>query len=268
MLINYLEKRFGRFAIPNLTVLLIAGQVLAFGAQMVNPDVLERIVLIPNRVLDGEVQRLLTFMFVPPGDILFFALFAWYLFHLMGTALEHYWGTFRYNLFLLIGYLATVADGFLTPDGFITFGYVQASVFLAFAWLNPYFELRIMFILPVQIRWLALLTWIGYGYGAATGTWEIKLQIAAAVLNFFVFFGREVWQRLLNGRQMMRRQAKRIASARKEPDYFHICAVCGLTDKSDPKMDFRYCSRCNGNLAYCSQHLQDHNHVRNDEGDE
>jgi len=125
-----------------------------------------------------------------------------------------------------------------------------------------------MFILPVQIRWLALLTWIGYGYGAATGTWEIKLQIAAAVLNFFVFFGREVWQRLLNGRQMMRRQAKRIASARKEPDYFHICAVCGLTDKSDPKMDFRYCSRCNGNLAYCSQHLQDHNHVRNDEGDE
>ena len=265
MLINRLEKRFGHLAIPNLTVFLIVGQVLAFIAQQLNPDVLERIALIPNRVLDGEFHRLFTFLFVPPGGILFFVLFAWYLFHLMGTALEQFWGTFRYNLFLLIGYLATIATSFLTPDGFITFGYVQASVLLAFAWLNPYFELRIMFILPIQIRWLALLTWVGYGFSAATGTWEVKLQIAAAVLNFFVLFGREVWQWMVDGRRVMQRKAKLIASARREPEYFHICEVCGVTDKTDPQMDFRYCSRCNGNLAYCSQHLQDHDHVQDDE---
>lgn len=260
-MLDKLERRFGRFAIPNLTVILIAGQVVAYLAAQANRDSLRRIVLIPEEVLNGQVYRLLTFMFLPPGSMLLFAFFFWYLFYLMGTSLEYYWGTFRYNVFLVIGYLATVAASFLTPSEFATNIFLQSTVFLAFAWLNPRFELRLFFILPVQIRWLALLMWIGYGIGFFQGTWTIRLQILASVLNFFLFFGRDIYYRIKTGRRQMARKAQQFAATRNDPDYFHICAVCGLTDKEDPNMDFRYCSQCSGNEAYCTEHLKNHEHT-------
>lgn len=244
-------------------MILIIGQVLTYVAGQRDPELWERLALIPGKVLDGEFLRLITFLFLPPGSALIWAFFFWYLFYLMGTALEHFWGTFRYNVFLLIGYVATVAVSFLTPDGIFTNQFVQGTVFLAFAYLNPTFELLLFFILPVQIRWLALLTWIGYAIGFIWGSWIIRLQIAASVLNFFIFFGSDIFLRMKSGRRFMAQQARRFAE--KEPEYFHICAVCGITDKSDPQMDFRYCSRCSGNRAYCSEHLSDHEHVLDDE---
>ena len=44
---------------------------------------------------------------------LLFAFFFWYLFYLMGTTLEANWGTFRYNVYLLIGYVASVVMAFV-----------------------------------------------------------------------------------------------------------------------------------------------------------
>ncbi len=260
-MLDQLERRFGRFAIPNITVILIAGQVMAYIAAELNPESLMRIVLIPQEVLNGQVYRLVTFMFMPPGSMLLWAFFFWYLFYLMGTALEYNWGTFRYNMFLLIGYLATIAGSFLTPNGIVTNHFLQGTVFLAFAYLNPYFELRLFFILPIQIRWLALLAWIGYALTFFSGSWTVRVQIVASVLNFFLFFGRDIYYRVKTGRRQMANRAQQLAATRKEPDYFHICAVCGLTDKADPKMDFRYCSQCSGNEAYCSEHLKNHEHT-------
>lgn len=260
-LINSLERRFGRFAVPNLTMLLIVGQVLLYGLSQRDPKLMERILLIPARVLDGEVYRLLTFLFLPPGAMIIWAIFFWYLFYLMGTALEAYWGTFRYNLFLLIGYLATIGAAFLTPDAAVGNWFLEGTVFLAFAWLNPRFTLHIFFVLPVQIRWLATLTWIGFGLLFLIGPWSVRLTIAASVLNFFVFFGRDVMFRVKTGRKHMVRQAKRFTE--KPPEYIHRCTVCGITDTSHPKMDFRYCSRCSGDQAYCSEHLKSHEHVTN-----
>ena len=260
-MIDKLERRFGRFAIPNVTLFLIAGQVLAFLAIQRNSDARQTLELIPQEVLNGEVQRIVTFLFLPPSTSLLWAFFSWYLFYLMGTALEHYWGSFRYNVFLLIGYCATVAVSFLTPEGSFENYFVELTVFLAFAYLNPYFELRLFFVLPVQIRWFAILTWTGYAVGFISGGWTIRLGIAAAVLNFFIFFGRDLFQRMLSGRREMAKQAKRFGAQRREPDYFHVCDVCGITDKSHPEMDFRYCSQCSGNRAYCSDHLKEHKHV-------
>ena len=41
----------------------------------------------------------------------------------------------------------------------------------------------------------------------------------------------------------------------------HKCAVCGRTEKDDPNLEFRYCSKCEGNLEYCMDHLYTHKHV-------
>src|SRR5437868_10703687 len=82
-ILSRLDAKFGRFAVPNLTVVLIIGQVLAYVAQQLNPaqpgfNVLERIRMYPDRVLAGEYWRLVTFLFVPPPSNMIFAVFFWY----------------------------------------------------------------------------------------------------------------------------------------------------------------------------------------------
>ena len=47
----------------------------------------------------------------------------------------------------------------------------------------------------------------------------------------------------------------------------HKCAVCGRTDKDSPGMEFRYCSKCEGNYEYCMDHLYTHKHVKKEDMD-
>jgi hypothetical protein len=264
-----LERKLSRFALPHLTLGLIICQVLVYLAiqTQLNPErqhVLgQRLLLIPDLVLEGEVWRLITFLIVPPITNVFFAFFFWYLFYLMGTALENHWGRFRYNLYLLIGYLATVGVSFITPDLPSSNGYLQASVFLAFAFLYPDFEISLMFLLPVKIKWLALLTWIGYVFTLVMGDWLSKLLVLASIANYLLFFGKDIVERVRAGRRRMALQAARLTV--KEPPYIHRCAICGVTDRTNPTMDFRYCSKCAGARGFCTEHIRNHEHITTEE---
>jgi hypothetical protein len=257
-LLNNLERKFRRFAISNITLYLILGQVLFFVFAMSGRFILSRVVLIPELVLGGEWWRLITFLFIPPVTNPIFAFFAWYLFYLMGNALEGHWGAFRYNLFLLIGYFVTVAVTFLFPFSAATNIFIGGSVFLAFAYLYPDFQLYIFFIIPVKIKWLALLTWIGYAYEVIVEPWSSRLLVLASISNFLLFFGKDIFWRIKTGNRKMVFQAKQYTTGR-EP--FHKCAVCGKTDVSAPQMEFRYCSDCGG-LGYCKDHIFNHEHVK------
>ena len=257
--ISKLERILGRFAVPNLTLFVIAGQVAIFVGMQADPALLSRVELVPQKILDGEVYRLLSFLVVPPDTYPIWAFFFWYLFYLMGTSLEAFWGTFKYNLFWLIGYVATVAVGFLTPEIPVSNWFLQGTVFLAFAYLNPNFELCLMFILPVKIKWFALLTWIGFVLTFVSGDWSTRLSVAAAVANFFVFFGSSILWRAKLGQRHMAGQAKRFAV--RPPSFNHKCETCGITDASHPKMDFRYCSQCTADQCYCSDHIRSHEHI-------
>ena len=42
----------------------------------------------------------------------------------------------------------------------------------------------------------------------------------------------------------------------------HKCAVCGRTEVDSPNLEFRFCSKCNGNYEYCQDHLFNHVHVK------
>ena len=187
-----------------------------------------------------------------------FAFFAWYLFYLMGSALEGHWGAFRYNIFLLVGYIVTVAVSFLFPYSAATNIFIGGSVFLAFAYLYPDFQLYIFFVLPVKIKWLALLTWIGYGYEVLVGSWSTRLLVLASISNYLLFFGRDIYLSIRMGNRRMVAQARDF-TGKKEP--FHTCAACGITDLSNPQMEFRYCSECGG-LGYCKEHIFNHEHVK------
>ena len=245
-LLDKIERRFRRFALPHLTIGLIVCQVVVYamaqgqmftaGVDAGNPErqtVLDRIALVPGKVLEGQVWRLVTFVFEPPTMNLVCAFFFWYMFYLMGESLELSWGAFRYNVYLLIGYLATVAVSFLTPDVPASIGFVQGSVFLAFAALFPNFVIYLFFLLPVKVKWLALLAWIGYFFALVFGTWTTRLLVLASICNFLLFFSKDIIYRMWIARRSMAMQASRIGV--KPKPYFHRCTVCGITDRSHPQ---------------------------------
>ncbi|MBA4391070.1 MAG: hypothetical protein C0399_09040 [Syntrophus sp. (in: bacteria)] len=255
---DYLEKKFRRFTIPNITLYLIIGQAVLFVLDLSGKFDLASVVLIPVLVRGGEWWRLISFIFIPPATHPLFMIFAWYLFYLMGNALEEHWGAFRFNLFLLVGYIVTVAVSFLFPLYPATNIFIAGSVFLAFAFLYPDFEILIFFILPVKMKWLALLTGIGYAYQVIVGPWPTRLVVLASIANFLLFFGKDILWRMKAGNRQMIRKAKTI-STKKDP--FHRCTICGITDLSHPYMEFRYCRECGG-LGYCAEHITKHEHVK------
>ena len=269
-LLSRLERALGRFALPDLSLYLVLGQVMVLGFALLGHFDAEIIALRPAAVYAGQWWRVFTFVLLPPvtqvsmaGAI--FLAFGWYLFYLMGGALEQHWGVFRYNVFLLLAWLLTVAASAVTPAAYASNGYMAATVFLAFAYLNPDFVMYIFFILPVKIKWLALLQWLGYGFVLVVGPWPARLLVLAATGNFLIFFAGDIRDRIRAGRRRMAHQAGVFAASQDEREARHRCRVCGKTDLTHPQLDFRYCSKCAGNQCYCPDHIFNHEHVLVDE---
>lgn len=270
--LDRLERRLGRYAVPGVTLWLIAGQAMVFVAQYAGPwaqpggggagGIIARLALDPDAVLAGEWWRLLTFPFLAPlGTSPIFVLFFFWVLWFMSTTLENTWGVFRFNAFLAVGYVATVAAAFVahavSPGaGVITADFVYGSLFLAFARLYPDFEFYLFFVLPVKVKWLALLQWLGYAFIVVFGDWYSRLMAAAALANVLLFFGADMLKDAKRGHRQMRRQAKKLDAA--PAKVVHECRVCGLTSAMAPKTAFRYCSKCAGQCCYCPEHLKDH----------
>jgi membrane associated rhomboid family serine protease len=252
-----LERTLAPYAVHNVTLALVVLQGAMWLLMQGRPEIVENLVLDRALLLEGQWWRLFTFIFLPPmtnGIFLFFAL--WFL-YMMGTALENQWGAFRFNLYLLIGYLATVASVFIAPEGIATNTYLMTSIFLAFAYLYPDFQILLFFILPVKAKWIALVTWIFYILSFALGDWLTRTLIVASVSNFLLFFGREILQNMKLGR---RRMARKMGALVVPDDAINRCIICGVTEKTDKRMEFRYCPDCAGTPCYCIMHMQGHTH--------
>ena len=253
------ERKLERFAIHDLTLYLVGGQGLALLLGLTMPGFVNNMLLIPEAVMSGQWWRLFSFVLTPPSGNPLFAAFALYLLFFMGRSLESQWGALRYNFFVLIGFVMTIAVAFVFPYGVASNTYITGSIFLAFAYLFPNFEIMLFFVLPVKIKWLALLTWIFYAFSFITGDWLTRLLILAAVSNFFIFFGKDIYYTARHGHRKIKKQASEI-SARDQAR--HVCTICGITDKSHREMDFRYCTKCEPPVAYCMDHLNTHEHKK------
>ncbi|MBE7540401.1 MAG: hypothetical protein HS122_18585 [Opitutaceae bacterium] len=256
-----LEKRLAPYAIPHLTLFLVAGQAFVYLTTMLGLLDEGRLVLYPVLVLRGEWWRIFTFVGYPPGGHWLFVALALYFLYFTGNALEQAWGALRYNLFLLVGFLLTVAAAFVTPYVAASNLFVGGVIFLAFAHMYPNFTMYVFFVLPVQIKWLAVVAWIGYIWEFVVGGPSQRLAITAALLNFFLFIGRDLWLSLRQGQRRLQTEARRHAEERQGPQVRHRCYVCGKTNLTNPEMDFRYCSKCAGDQCYCPDHIRNHVHV-------
>lgn len=257
-LLDKLERKLRPFAVPKLTLILIAAQVVGFLLLQSGRIGADQLSLVMNEVKQGEYFRLGSFLLIPSTGNVIFLFFALWLFYLMGTVLEANWGEFRFNLYCLIAYLGTLLAAALVPGEPASNRYIGLSVFLAFAKLYPDFVIRLEFIIPIKIKYLAMFTWLGLLAACALGDWVDRALVAASVGNYFLFFGKDIFRGLSHKKRQMEWHA-RVLKTSHQP--FHNCAICGANEKTHPRMDFRYCSKCAGSYEYCADHLQAHEHV-------
>lgn len=260
-LLNGLERRFGRYAIRGLMSYIVYGNALVYllGYFDERGVLMDALILKPAAVLKGEIWRLVSFVMIPPPASPLFIFFVLYFYYLIGTSLEKEWGSARFNLYYLAGLAGTALGAFITGAGATAF-YLNLSLFLAFAQLFPDFEFRLFFVLPVKARYLAWLDWGFLGFSLLTAAWPAKAAILASILNFFLFFGGDLLAHLRR-RQLVRHNRRRLLAALEDTPPRRVCAVCGRTDKSHPRMVFRTCKICGLDRDYCEEHLDSHEHV-------
>lgn len=282
---NKLERKFGKYAIPNLMYYIIILYVVGVILSIFAPGFYyQYLALDAYAILHGQVWRLVTFLIQPPNSSIWFMIFALYLYYMIGTQLEHAWGTFRFNLYFFMGVLFHVVAALLA---YVLFGvslplgtsYINLSLFFAYAAMYPNQQFYFFMIIPVKVKWLAWIDAAYFGYailqaflpaeGFVASIYRANaLAAVVSILNFLVFFfatrnmqrysPKEVKRRATYRREVQAGQAQ----TQYENGAKHRCTVCGRTELTNPDLEFRYCSKCNGNHEYCQEHLFTHEHIK------
>ena len=283
--LNKLERRMGKFAISNLIVFLIGAYVIGFAIGLMNPGLLGYLSLSPYHILHGQVWRLITWILMPTESNILFLLIMALFYYQLGTVLERTWGTFRFNVYIFGGMLYTVLGAFILyfiyaavygwaamgnlslilSYGFST-NYINMSIFLAFATMYPDMEVLLMFILPIKMKWMAYVYAIITVFNLIMADWAGRVAIIMSLMNFLIFFFSTRNYHRVSPKEIHR---KRVFKAQmREPRAGsgitkHKCAICGRTELDDPSLEFRFCSKCEGNYEYCQDHLFTHTHRKN-----
>ena len=266
-------------------VIFVFGGVELFGGERL----IDFLTFRPELIMQGQLWRIITWVFIPPGLAgpglgLIFTIIALMVSYMIGTTLEREWGTPKFNIFYLFGVVMHIVYALLlwfiwgarislTPD------FLNLSLFFAFAVLFPDFTFRLFFIIPVKVKWLALLSAGFYLYSIIIGVYAaimspfllaglfIAFEPLISVLNFLLICGDDLLSLIKPRRQNrnpqvvhFRQAAKKAKKELADKPYRHKCAVCGKTDTEYPDMDFRYCSQCSGYHCFCSEHINNHIH--------
>jgi membrane associated rhomboid family serine protease/ribosomal protein L37AE/L43A len=262
-LLARLERRFGRRAPGNLTYALIAAQVVGLVLGLTSPETLGLLHFDIDRILAGEVWRLLSWLAIPPSQSPFWALFALYWLYIIGTSLEGEWGAFKFLVYWLVGVIGTIVAAALAhaPAGNSVF---LMTLFLAFATLWPDYEIRVFFVLPIKVKWLAFLDVAFLLQYTFTRPGLEKLLPLMGVANYLLFFGDTLWDRLRGlaggGSRTGARDRMRAAAAESGMRAVRQCAICGVSSE-DPAVDMRVCNcaKCGGVLRdLCLPHARNH----------
>lgn len=277
------EKKFGKYAISNLSLILILCYVVGYVIELINGRFLTYLTLNPYEILHGQVWRIFTWIIVPPSSLDPFTIIMLLFYYNIGTSLERTWGTYRYNVYLLSGMLFTVLGsmvwlgiqhigsgpaqnlGAVSAVASLYFStyYINMSIFLAFAATFPNVQVLLMFLIPVKVKWLGILYGLVLVYDFLfAGNLVTRIAIASSLLSFVIFFFTSRSHIHMSPKQMKRRAEFRQDIRRNSKVTKHKCAICGQTEDDDPSLEFRFCSKCNGNYEYCQHHLFTHTHVK------
>ena len=292
MPLKNLRRRFDRFCfanrnkgIPNLMLYICIGSAIAYVMTLMTRNTFLYGILLFDRslILQGQVWRLfsyaLTFGYSNGNPLLVAVGLLCY--YSLGRVIESQWGTLRFNLFYFTGLLLMDIFCMIFPcRADVT--YLNMSLFLAYATLYPDASFLLFFIIPVKAWIFAIFDLVLTLITVFSNPFPICLFPIVAIANYFLFFGKDVLNIIpLSWRLKLRKLFKKdTAYHRPQPkvirfdpaqqpqrpvpreQYLHRCTVCGRTDTSDPELEFRYCSRCNGYYCYCQDHISNHTHIQ------
>ncbi len=290
--LDQLEKKFGKYAIKNLMYYIILLYALGFVILLVKPEIYGSFLsLNAQAILSGQIWRIFTYIIYPPTGSLIWILLQLYMYYMIGTLLERQWGTFRFNLYFFTGMLLHAIAAifvYLVWGIVLEMGtmYLNLSMFFAYAAMFPNMQVLFMWIIPIKIKYLALVEGLYFGVTIIAGFMSDFLSIdmiyrlygfgiiankayavmaLVSLLNFILYATsfrsiqrmapKEVYRRKAFEQKMKQAQPKKDAPR-------HQCAICGRTEKSHPDLEFRFCSKCEGNYEYCQDHLFTHEHVK------
>ncbi|MBO6133519.1 MAG: hypothetical protein J6P05_04205 [Lachnospiraceae bacterium] len=286
-----LERKFGRYAVTGLTRYIIASYCIGYVLQLTG--LTGFINFNPYLILHGQIWRLVTWLMMPPSSLGIFTIIMLLFYYQIGMSLENTWGAFRYNLYILSGVVFTAIGAFIAffitsagsaelmgPVGqyiasFVSTYYVSMSIFLAFAASYPDMNVLLYFIIPIKIKWLGILDAVFIGYNILISPLPMKIIIIMSLLNFGLFFLSTRNLSRFNPNEFKRKADFKRAYGEADRSRFkvhsggkasgvitkHKCAICGRTEVSNPELEFRFCSKCNGNYEYCNDHLYTHMHI-------
>jgi len=268
---KYIEKfcrKHPNFGVEHLMKYIAIANVVFWLAGVVKPGLLSYITFNPALILRGQVWRLVSFMFYPASTG-FLGLVAVYFYYWLGTTLEQYWGRAKFNIYFFMSVLLTELYCFVVFFVFriafsVTAVYIYLGMFFAFAALFPDMQVLLFFIIPIKMKYLALVDGVIFILGVIRNPFPVNLLPVMALLNFIIFFGRELWgfrpRRPSASTINFRKESARIKREQSRELYKHRCSVCGKTDAEYPNLEFRYCSRCEGYHCFCMEHINNHIH--------
>ena len=281
-------RKHPRLTLPGLMRYIVIGNVLVYLLDFFGtngyPIASSLLGFSADAIAHGQIWRIVTFIFVPLSgqNPIVFAL-SLYLYYFIGNALEREWGSNKFTIFYLFGVVLNILVGFLV--GGASMHYINLSMFFAFATLYPDLQFLLFFIIPVKAKWLAWFDAAWFALSVLRYLFQGHLLLAlipvVAIFNYLLFFATDISDQVSYWRtraaqkrkQQQYRQAYQNpggpkvvnfhdAKTQTKPNHLHKCAVCGKTDRTDPQMEFRYCSRCNGYYCYCADHINNHIHIQ------
>ena len=196
----WIDENFKWLSIPKLPLILTIIQALGFLLGWVKPGFMDKLVLYPNVVFQGEIWRIFTFIAIPLADnfLVFFVL--WFLYDFM-VLLEESWGSMFLTVYFMIAWFSTVFAAFFLNIFFTgvyadTFAYMEFSFVFALATLNPNKELHLFFILPITFKWIAFfLAGILLAVALFLGSGYQQIILIFIFANYLLFFGKDYWIR-------------------------------------------------------------------------
>lgn len=325
--INKMERKFGRFAIRNLSLYVVICFAISYVLEICAEDVYLKLVFSPYHIFsEHEYWRIFTWIFTTPGNFTIFTLIMMFVYYSFGRAIERGIGTFMYNIFIfssllfttigatvvgalqyfgneneieLIGSFVSQNDAFREPgkllDGtadvatkfvFETYinganmtYYLMMGLFLGFALIHSDAIVLLYFIIPFKVSWLAFFDIFMMGIEfISTDNLYLRVNIVSYLLAFGMMYlivrkyspGNRYAYARGRSSQMKRKSNTRskeeveMGQVIQMPNSItrHKCAICGRSEKDDFELEFRFCSKCNGNYEYCKEHLYNHEHIK------
>lgn len=290
--ISRLERKFGRYAIPNITELLVICTLIGYGLMFLSEVSSIFTVLLsycqfsPALILRGQIWRLFTWIIIPSSGFSIWSIIFLACLLMLGQNLERGLGTFAMNVYFIGGLLLGDISGMLIyvlaggkVSIVLTFYYILFSLYLMLGLFMPNAQVNLYFVLPIKMKWLMLVYILSLGYeifsyfraGAYYGhmmiiglTYSTQIIIALVNLAVFVYSCKSHVSLKHKKRQREYRKAyEQFQTPRPGSNIVrHKCCICGRTELDDSSLSFRYCSKCVGNREYCQEHLFTHEHVK------